>query len=123
MAVIKAGKVKFEVIKQNFLGAAAKYVCKLSYEPIGETSNELICMVLCSETPYVTLSEEDRSSLKTIQETGPSLTPPKAIKTPEQLFGLEPTQEEVKEAYDEALTQDILKNKLTPEDKEWLSKK
>ena len=83
MAVIKASKVSFEVIKQNVLGAAAKYVCKLSYEPIGEQSNELVAMVLCNETPYVKMSIENADSVMTVQETGPTLTRPKQIKTPE----------------------------------------
>ena len=123
MAVIKASKVSFEVIKQNVLGAAAKYVCKLSYEPIGEQSNELVAIVLANETPYVKMSIENATSVMTLQETGPTLTRPKEIKTPEQLFGGDATVEEMREAYNDAVYQDTLKGRLTPEDKEWQSKK
>jgi hypothetical protein len=35
MAVIKANKVEFEVIRQDVPGAAAKYMMVLSYEPVG----------------------------------------------------------------------------------------
>ena len=47
----------------------------------------------------------------------------KQIKTPEQLFGNDATVEEMRELYNDAVYQDQLKGRLTPEDKEWRSKK
>ena len=123
MAVIKANKVKFEVVKQNILGAASKYMIKLSYEPIHYESNELVSIILCNETPYITLSEEKRDSVTTLQETGPSLTPPPKVTTPEQLFGMEPTIEEVSEAAIADENMAIAGGRLTPEDAAWRSKK
>ena len=40
----------------------------------------------------LTICIEDADSVKTVQETGPTLTRPKQIKTPEQLFGNDATR-------------------------------
>ena len=43
------------------------------------------------------MSIENADSVMTVQETGPTLTRPKQIKTPEQLFGNDATVEEMRE--------------------------
>ena len=73
MAVIKAKKVEFEVLKQNINGAAAKYMMTLSYEPEGFESKEILNIVLCDETPYISLGEETESFTKILQQTGPDV--------------------------------------------------
>jgi hypothetical protein len=73
MAVIKAKKVEFEVLKQNMNGAAAKYMMTLSYEPEGLESKEILNIVLCDETPYISLGEETERYVRLIQRTGPTV--------------------------------------------------
>ena len=123
MAVIKANKVELEVIKQNIPGAAAKYLISLSYEPMRYQSKEVVSLILCNETPYISMLEETENTVTAIQKTGPSLTPPPEIKTAEQLFGMDATVEELREAADDADYQDLIKGRLTPEDLEWRTKK
>ena len=55
MAVIKAKKVEFQVLKQDVNGAASKFMMTLSYEPEGLESKEILNIVLCDETPYIIL--------------------------------------------------------------------
>ena len=74
MAVIKAEKVEFEVLKQEVNGAAAKFMMKLSYQPEGLESKEILNIVLCDETPYITLGLENERYTKILQRTGPGVS-------------------------------------------------
>ena len=71
MAVIKANKVEFEIIKQNVNGAAAKYLIKLSFEPMQFESKEIVSLILTNQTPYITLAEEDERCMNILQDAGP----------------------------------------------------
>ena len=62
MAVIKASKVEFQVLKQDIPGAAAKYVMTLSYEPEGFKSKEILNIVLADETPYIDIGVETETA-------------------------------------------------------------
>ena len=123
MAVIKANNVEFEVIKQNVNGAAAKYLIKLSYEPMQFQSKEICSLILCNSTPYIKFSEEDERLENVLQMSGPTGHTTKPFLPPEEVFGKEPTKEEVLDAVIDNEDQLIAKQKLTPEDIEWRSKK
>jgi len=73
MAVIKAKKVEFEVLKQNINGAAAKYMMTLSYEPEGLESKEILNIVLCDQTPYINVGVETETNTRIHQRTGPDV--------------------------------------------------
>ena len=103
MAVIKAKKVEFELLKQDVNGAAAKYMMTLSYEPEGLESKEILNIVLCDETPYITLGVENERFTKILQRTGPGISPhPDAdyVLSPEDLY-YQQTLEEQKNDYKE----------------------
>jgi len=73
MAVIKAKKVEFRVLKQEINGAAAKYVMTLSYEPEGFESKEILNIVLADETPYIDIGIETENATTILQRTGPTV--------------------------------------------------
>ena len=123
MAVIKANKVQFEVIKQNLNGAASRYLIKLSFEPTQFESKEIVSLILTNNTPYITLSEEDERCMNILQQCGPDGHTTKPYLPPEEVFGNEPTKEEMLDAIIEDENQLIAKQKLTPEAAAWRSKK
>ena len=88
MAVIKAKKVEFEVLKQDINDAASKFMITLSYEPEGLESKEILNIVLCDETPYISLGVETTSYTKILQRTGPEGHHPDDdyISSPEDLY-------------------------------------
>ena len=89
MAVIKAKKVEFQILKQNINGAAAKYMMTLSYEPEGFESKEILNIVLCDQTPYIDIGIETERYTKILQRTGPDVSPhPDAdyVLSPEELY-------------------------------------
>ena len=88
MAVIKAKKVEFEVLRQDINDAASKYMMVLSYEPEGLESKEILNIVLCDETPYISLGVETTSYTKILQRTGPHVLqhPDEYIMSPEELY-------------------------------------
>ena len=106
MAVIKASKVEFQVLKQDIPGAAAKYVMTLSYEPEGFKSKEILNIVLADETPYIDIGVETETATRILQRTGPNCGEHHdgpEIRSPEDIY------------YQEKI-------KLTPEDREWRTK-
>ena len=123
MAVIKANKVEFEVIKQNVNGAAAKYLIKLSYEPMQFESKENVSLILTNQTPYITFAEEDERCMNLLQVCGPDGHTTSPFEPPEKVFGDKPTKEEMLDAIIEDENQLMAKGKLTPEDIEWRSRK
>tara|TARA_R100000988_G_C3893941_1_gene114180 strand:- start:8 stop:379 length:372 start_codon:yes stop_codon:yes gene_type:complete len=123
MAVIKANKVEFEVIKQNVNGAAAKYLIKLSYEPMQFESKENVSLILTNQTPYITFAEEDERCMNVLQCCGPDGHTSSPFEPPEKVFGNKPTKEEMLDAIIEDENQLMAKGKLTPEDIEWRSRK
>ena len=123
MAVIKANKVEFEVIKQNVNGAAARYLIKLSFEPTQFQSKEIVSLILTNNTPYITLAEEDERTINVLQKCGPDGHTTTPYEPPEKVFGNEPTKEEMLDAIIEDENQLIAKQKLSPEAAEWRSKK
>jgi|TARA_A100001515_G_C4585894_1_gene214482 hypothetical protein len=123
MAVIKANKVEFEVIKQNVNGAAARYLIKLSFEPTQYESKEIVSLILTNKTPYITFAEEDERMMNVLQCCGPDGHTTKPFLPPEEVFGNEPTKEELLDAVIDNENQLMAKQKLTPEDVEWRSKK
>jgi hypothetical protein len=89
MAVIKAKKVEFELLKQDVNGAAAKYMMTLSYEPEGLESKEILNIVLCDETPYINVGVENERFTRIHQRTGPDVDPhpdDHYLLSPEELF-------------------------------------
>ena len=123
MAVIKANKVEFEVIKQNVNGAAARYLIKLSFEPTQYESKEIVSLILTNKTPYITFAEEDERMMNVLQCCGPDGHTTKPFEPPEKVFGDKPTKEEMLDAIIEDENQLMAKGKLTPEDVEWRSRK
>jgi len=123
MAVIKANKVEFEIIKQNVNGAAAKYLIKLSYEPMQFESKEIVSLILTNQTPYITLAEEDERCMNILQVSGPDGHTTSPFEPPEKVFGDKPTKEELLDAVIEDENQLMAKGKLTPEAAAWRSKK
>jgi len=119
MAVIKANAVEFEVIKQNIEGAAARYLIKLSFEPMQFQSKEIVSLILCNKTPYITLSEEDGRTENVLQKTGPDGHTTTPYKTPEEVFGDEPTKEELLQAVIDNEDQLIAKGKLKMDEVAW----
>ena len=88
MAVIKAKKVEFQVLKQDVNGAASKFMMTLSYEPEGLESKEILNIVLCDETPYIDLGVENERYTKILQRTGPHVLqhPDDYVMSPEELY-------------------------------------
>ena len=107
MAVIKASKVEFQVLKQDITGAAAKYVMTLSYEPEGFQSKEILNIVLADETPYIDIGVETETATRILQRTGPTV-------------GEHPDGPEIMSPEDVYYSHTT---KLTPKDSEWRSKK
>lgn len=123
MAVIKANNVEFEVIKQNVNGAAAKYLIKLSFEPMQFQSKEICSLILCNSTPYIKFSEEDERCENVLQMSGPTGHTSTPYHPPEKVFGNKPTKEEMLDAVIDNENQLMAKQKLTPEDIEWRTKR
>lgn len=123
MAVIKARNVEFEVIRQDVEGAAAKYLIKLSFEPMQFQSKEIVSLILCDRTPYITLANEDGSVFNILQKTGPEGHTTRPYKPPEEVFDKGPTKEQALQDYIENEDMDIAMGRLTPEDVEWRTKK
>jgi len=123
MAVIKANAVEFEVIRQNIEGAAARYLIKLSFEPMQFQSKEIVSLILCNKTPYITLSEENGRTENVLQMTGPDGHTTTPYKPPEEVFDKGPTKEESLQAYIDDEDMEFAKGKLKPEDLAWRLKK
>ena len=113
MAVIKAKKVEFELLKQDIPGAAAKYMMTLSYEPEGLESKEILNIVLCDKTPYINIGVETQQYTKIHQRTGPDVEP-----LPDGWFLLPP-----EELFLNIEAANQTNKKLTPEDEEWRTRK
>ena len=112
MAVIKAKKVEFRVLKQEIDGAAAKYMMTLSYEPDGFESKELLNIVLADETPYIEIGVETENITKILQRTGPTVgehPDSLGIMSPEEIYFNRSQHNQT--------------GKLTPGEFEWQSKK
>ena len=100
MAVIKAKKVEFQVLKQDVNDAASKFMMTLSYEPEGLESKEILNIVLCDETPYIDLGVENERFTKILQRTGPHVSqhPDDYVMSPEELyFAYQKNKERAKE--------------------------
>ena len=83
MAVIKAKKVEFQVLKQDVNGAASKYYDDFILRTRRFQSKEIVNIVLCDETPYISILEEKyRQQYKKLLQR----TTRKTQKHPEQLF-------------------------------------
>lgn len=123
MAVIKANKVEFKVIKQNMYGAAARYLIQLSFEPMQVPSKEICSLILCNSTPYINFSEEDERMENLLQICGPDGHTTDPFLPPEKVFGDKPTKEEVFDQYIQDENMEYAKGKLTPEDIAWRTKK
>jgi len=60
----------------------------LSYEPEGLESKEILNIVLCDETPFISLGVETTRFTKILQQTGPGARHPddEHVSAPEDLF-------------------------------------
>ena len=123
MAVIKARNVEFEVIRQDVEGAAAKYLIKLSFEPMQFQSKEIVSLILCDRTPYITLANEDGSVFNILQKTGPEGHTTRPYRPPEEVFPKKPTREQYLQDYIQDEDMEYAKGKLTQEDLAWRTKK
>jgi len=123
MAVIKARNVEFEVIRQDVDGAAARYLIQLSFEPMQFQSKEIVSLILCDKTPYITLSNEDGRVQNILQKTGPEGHTTRPYKPPEEVFDKGMTKEEALQAYIDDEDMEFAKGKLKPEDLAWRLKK
>lgn len=124
MAVIKANKVEFEVIRQDVPGAAAKYMMVLSYEPVGYQSKEIIDIVLCNKIPYIKLAKEDSRILDVLQMSGPDGHTTSPYLPPKEVFGKGPTVQEVIDQANQDIEYDYSRGKISEEEyQKWFTGK